>query len=139
MPILPPLVDFGAISDFRDFQKGAFWTTLSAERSTIGHPAECRNVSGKRPCAERCSKINFYLLFSISVPFRTVFTWILPRFWVRFCQIFANCTGESYRERPWNVLGATRDPKWSQDAPRPDVHRFWTDFRRMLVKLCMKF
>ena len=32
------------------------------------------------------------------------------------------------------VLGATRDPKWSHDAPRPEFHRFWIDFRRMLVR-----
>jgi hypothetical protein len=32
---LPPLVDFGAISDFRDFQKGAVWGAFSG-RSQMG-------------------------------------------------------------------------------------------------------
>ena len=31
VPILPPLVDLGAIFDFRDFQKNAFGATVSAE------------------------------------------------------------------------------------------------------------
>jgi hypothetical protein len=33
VPILPPPVDFGAILDFRDFQKGTLWTTFFAERA----------------------------------------------------------------------------------------------------------
>ena len=32
-----------------------------------------------------------------------------------------------------SVLGATCGPKWSQDAPRPEFHRFWIDFQRILV------
>ena len=36
-------------------------------------------------------------------------------------------------ERSGTVLGATCGPKWSQDAPRPEFHRFWIDFQRILV------
>jgi hypothetical protein len=36
-------------------------------------------------------------------------------------------------ERPGNVLGATRHPKWSQDVLRPDFHKFPNDYRRMLL------
>ena len=83
MPILPPLGGFGAISDFRDFQKGFFWATFSAKKSTFGHPAECRKASGKRPCAERPSKTYSYRLFSIfgtfGHPFDNLFRPICPK------------------------------------------------------------
>ena len=40
--------DLGAIFDFLDFQKGAFWTTFSAERAPKEHEAELREASGER-------------------------------------------------------------------------------------------
>ena len=51
----------------------------------------------------------------------------------------SKCWFRVTRRFPGTVLGATRGPKWSLDAPRPDVHRFWNDFGRMLVKRCIKF
>jgi hypothetical protein len=45
VPILPPPAGFGAIFDFRDFQKGAFWTTFSVERTPKTDDPECREPS----------------------------------------------------------------------------------------------
>ena len=43
----------GALYDFLDFQKGAFWTTLSAARAPKEHGPECWEVSWSRPCFSR--------------------------------------------------------------------------------------
>ena len=38
--ILPTLIDFGAIFDFRDSQKVDGWNTFSVEKSPKGHEAD---------------------------------------------------------------------------------------------------
>ena len=78
MPILPPMVDFGAISDF-------WWVPKSTLEASFS-----RKLVSQSP------------VFSSG-------------------------------ERSGTVLGATCGPKWSQDAPRPEFHRFWIDFQRILV------
>ena len=90
VPVYTQKCDFGAIFDFRDFQKGAFWTTFWLKISIWSHPAELRKRSRARPCAERPSKTDFYRIFLILGRFGTVFGWILhhfPRFFYGFASI----------------------------------------------------
>ena len=42
MPIFTEKLDFGAIFDFRDFQKGTFWTTFSRAKSPKCYPGSVR-------------------------------------------------------------------------------------------------
>ena len=63
---------------------------FSAKKSPKGREFLKGRASGKRPCAERPSKTDFYQLFSIFGRFGTVFGWILhhfPRFFVGFASI----------------------------------------------------
>ena len=40
MPTLPPLVDFDAVFDFRDFRKGVFRVPILANTSILNYLAE---------------------------------------------------------------------------------------------------
>ena len=53
MPNVYNKLVLGALNDFRDVQKGAFWTTFSAERAPKEHDPECREASWSRPCFSR--------------------------------------------------------------------------------------
>ena len=57
----------------------------------------------------------------------------LPKSWIPMPTNWSSGSLLSEGSHPNTDQGATRDPNWSKDAPRPDYHRFGTDFRRMLV------
>ena len=89
-PIYARKVDFWTPVGFPGVPKSAFGRPFSAKKSTFRYPAEWPSASGKRPCAERPSKTDFYRLFLIFGRFGTVFGWILhhfPRFFVGFASI----------------------------------------------------
>ena len=75
MPIFIVKLDFGTIFDFRDLQKGSFWTTVSAQRLTFRCAAEPCGASLPRPCFHETVVINvplgptvfFFLVFGIEI------------------------------------------------------------------------